>query len=190
MKLDLNKTIKHTFSVIEKDEKNVLEIINTIKFLKENAIKIRKISTTFSNIDLIEKENFNQIFHCNMMLLAFTKRNRIELNFSLDREINYWSYYQIAAHFSWWTNSKLSNLSLIESMCYYAGDGLPWYQILNDTKYWKTKVCLLLELLTNNKFDCLEYGTIRIGAERIGKNLINWKNIKKYDFKYYFIERN
>ena len=51
-------------------------------------------------------------------------------------------------------------------------------------------MCLLLELLTNNKFDCLEYGTIRIGAERIGKNLINWKNIKKYDFKYYFIERN
>lgn len=190
MKLDLSKTIKHIFSVKEKDEKKILEIINVIKFLKENAVKIRKISTTFSNIDLIEKENFNKVFHSNMMLLAFAKRNRIEVNFALDREINYWSYYPVAAHFSWWTNSKLTHLSLIESFCVYAGDGLPWYLVLNDTKYWKTKVCLLLELLTHNKFDCMEYGTIKIGVEKIGKNLINWKSIKKYDFKYYFLERN
>lgn len=189
LRLNLNKAIKHTFSCVEKDEKKVCEVLNTIKFLQENAIKIRKIETVFSNIDLIEKENFDKVFHTNMMLLAFAKRNRIELNFKFKSDINYWSYFPVAAHFLWWTNSKYSNLSLIESMCLNT-NGLPWYRIINDTKMWKGRVCLLLELLTQNKYDCLEYGIVRIGNEKIGKNLIDWKNIKKYDFKYYFIERN
>ena len=192
LRLNLNKTIKHTFKITKKEEKNISEVFNVIKILQENAIIIKKIQTTFSNIDLTSQEKFDKIFHYNMELLAFTKINRINLHFTIDGSVNHWGYYPVAAHFLWWTNSKTFTSSLLESMTSLATleTGLPWYTILNDTKYWKGKVCLLLELLTHNKIDCMEYGIVKWWREKNGKQLINWKNIKKYDFKYYFIERN
>jgi hypothetical protein len=163
LRLNLNKTIKHTFKITKKEEKNISEVINVIKILKENAVIIKKIQTTFSNIDLTSQEKFNKIFHYNMKLLSFTKINRIRLHFSIDGSINHWAYYPVAAHFLWWTNSKNFTSSLLESMTSLSTleSGLPWYSVLNDTKYWKGKVCLLLELLTHNKIDCIEFGVVK-----------------------------